>query len=789
MSSPIQGVKLTCFRGASRTTEVHFDTKKSLIMIFGENGTGKSTIIDAIDLVVNRRVGSLDERSIGQGQQKIGFLPTIGKSRSDLAVEVIVGENRWAGKIAGRVIDVTGDGEMPRVCILRRPQLLQLIEGQAAQRYEALRGFIDVAAVEQCEQALRNVHRATEADYNTAVRVLSESIQALEELWRREGSPGESAEDWAKGKSGADKDALESRVRFCNKVLGTLNDVRAKRTNLENAESNAKTCRSALKQVNEEITTLPSLEGEQAIQLIMLLQQAQVVLAPPNAATTCPICEQPIMVDDVRASIAARMEGMTIYDEFAQRRSQAEERLGKAENTRTTAVTQFVQAVRFAASAVREIPPSPPNAEAVSWHDFDDFLATDTVSSEMLPVAHKLASHLESLIPPRETAQQKAQADLHQFNAITTNYERITKNRQKARSLEELVRRMRLALEICENARKEFTQAILDGVAGECARLYAMIHPDEPLGSPRLRMAPNRQNSIDQDATFAGHTEIPPQAYFSESHLDTLGFCIWLAIAKRDRPKETIIVLDDVFTSVDGSHLTRIMNLLTDLVQDFLQVIVATHYRTWRDRYRLHQAPGLAVQLLELQQWSLNRGVVIYGTQLAVDELKDALVKEPFDRQAVASQAGILLEALFDRLTILYQRRLPRNRDGVWTLGDLLDSCKKLFRVLELEKASNGTGPTTIDPATSPSTTKVAVQPFADAIASLAFIRNQVGCHFNLAGCDVANTDIKEFATATLDLANTLMCPCCGDVPTRRAGSFFECGCKQSKMLPLEYTS
>ena len=134
MSSPIQGVKLTCFRGASRTTDVRFDTKKTLVMLFGENGTGKSTIIDAIDLVANQCVGSLGERSIGQGQQKITFLPTIGKGRSDLAVEVLVGESHRTGRISGRDITITGDGEMPRVRVLRRPQLLKLIEAQPAHR-------------------------------------------------------------------------------------------------------------------------------------------------------------------------------------------------------------------------------------------------------------------------------------------------------------------------------------------------------------------------------------------------------------------------------------------------------------------------------------------------------------------------------------------------------------------------------------------------------------------------------------------------------------------------------
>ncbi len=46
MSNPIEKLRLKHFRGASQSSEVTFDTKKSLVMVFGENGTGKSTIAD-----------------------------------------------------------------------------------------------------------------------------------------------------------------------------------------------------------------------------------------------------------------------------------------------------------------------------------------------------------------------------------------------------------------------------------------------------------------------------------------------------------------------------------------------------------------------------------------------------------------------------------------------------------------------------------------------------------------------------------------------------------------------
>jgi hypothetical protein len=308
------------------------------------------------------------------------------------------------------------------------------------------------------------------------------------------------------------------------------------------------------------------------------------------------------------------------------------------------------------------------------------------------------------------------------------------------------------------------------------------MHPGEALGSLKLLMSATKRGSIDQQATFGGKDGVPPQAYFSESHLDTLGFCVWLAVAKRNDPKKLVIVFDDVFTSVDSVHLMRIMQLLTTVAGDFAQLIVLTHYRTWRDRYRLNQGPGANVQLLELHRWTLPRGVRLSGTLTGVEELEQTLKTAPLNRQGIASQAGILLEAVLDRLSIQYRRRLPRTRESEWTLGDLIGGCKKLLGVLKLEE--DPLAPATVATATVMTTQ---IQPFIDDAGPLLFIRNQVGCHFNSVGAEVADGDVEAFGNATAALVKALSCKHCGDIPDKRDGSHFRCGCKKTKMTPLEY--
>lgn len=777
MTKPIEKLTLYCFRGASSKCEIVVDTSKSLVMFFGENGTGKSAIADAIDFIANGALGSLDDRSIGS--QKHSYLPTIGKRPSDLKVDLTAGGACWTGKLSGRSAQVTGGSGKLRARVLRRAKLLQLAEAEPAKRYEVLQGFIDVTKVEASERALRDAVRNTDASREEAVAVLKDATKALTELWTKEGSPESSAKEWAKKKSEVDQSHLKKRVEYLESAVRLLDTMTTKRTELDNALSAVKARTDDLQGVNSEIAALPQISGAQAVQLVELLQRAQTVVAEPNDSETCPVCEQPVVPADLRKSISDRLSHMASHQSLAKKRAQADGNLIVAKTTCRTATGAYVKAVRAAALKIKEELRAPARAASVFWEQHEVFLKDAADGHEHLPAARAVQGQLALTYPANRADFESAQADLNQYNAIKGHYDRIVSNRDQASKLDGLLKRLKLALEICEDTRKKFTQAVLDGVESEMNTLYSIIHPNERLGPIRLSMNPNRRGSIEQDATFAGHAEVPPQAYFSESHLDTLGFCVWLALAKRDRPKETIIVLDDVFTSVDGVHLTRIMQLLTDVVKEFAQVIVTTHYRTWRDRYRLPYGPGLTVQLLELHPWSLNRGVCLSTTKLAVQDLEAAITTRPLDRQAVASQAGILLEALLDRLTLQYRRRVPRTRDGDLTLGDLLDSCKKLFDVLVVER-SLPTGSVNLP------TAKAAIQPFFQDTGPWVFIRNQVGCHFSFSGSEVVDADVEALGRATVSLVKAITCLNCGDIPDRDDGTNFHCGCKQTRMTPLK---
>ncbi|WP_299430772.1 ATP-binding protein [uncultured Meiothermus sp.] len=85
MSLRLEQISLKHFRGAVQISLFRFDPSKRLVMIFGENGSGKSTVVDAIDLMFNGGKGSLEGRSSTSARD---HLPSLGRSPSDVEIEV-----------------------------------------------------------------------------------------------------------------------------------------------------------------------------------------------------------------------------------------------------------------------------------------------------------------------------------------------------------------------------------------------------------------------------------------------------------------------------------------------------------------------------------------------------------------------------------------------------------------------------------------------------------------------------------------------------------------------------
>src|SRR5262245_3191855 len=763
MNKRIERVTLTRFRGATSRTEVVFDPRKPITFIFGENGSGKSSIVDAIDFVCNQAPGSLADRSSTRPKD---HLPAIGFQAKDVKVELVCGSRTWSAKLSGAKILSSGEAAPPVAHVLRRSRLLTLIDATPAERYKQLQKFIDVEGVEASEQALRDAARYQGRRLDEKTRAKVEAELELERFWMEEGMPGspeQNSLDWAAAQRGANLDEIRERLQRLQNLINRLDAAAQARDSLIRAEADASLKNTQVAEARRAADAAAGIGASEAMQFIELLRDASGYLdaspgAPDGAA--CPVCEQPVVAEDLRLRIDARLASMTALGELR-------DELEAANRAHQNAVViverdrgRMLEAARSLAEAVRSADESIPAALPVDETGLRKLIENVLVTRD-------------ALIGRRDEAQKS----INQFNSINQFYRRITESEEELREAEALREGLERALEIVRRERIAFVQSALAEVRDEANRLYALIHPDEPLGLDRLLLDENKKGSLLQICSFEGVSDVAPQAYFSESHLDTLGFCLWLAVAKLSSGGDAVVVLDDVFTSVDSVHFTRILDLLMAECENFNQIIITTHSRQWRDRYGAQQSPHDKTAFVELQSWTRERGIRAGKTRVNVEVLLEHLEAASFDRQIVASKAGVLAESLFDWLTQVYECPLPRRRGGNYTLGDLSYGMRRLAKQLVVRRPV-GDGDAEVE--------EIGLAPFFNAITELTWIRDQVGAHFNLRGAEVADADVRTFAQNVARLATTLACPRCGGLAQKNKGTHFACGCARTHMLPLE---
>lgn len=595
MNKRIEKITLTRFRGATTTTEIIFDPRKPITFIFGENGSGKSSIVDAIDFVCNQAPGSLADRSSTKPKD---HLPALGYKAKDIKVELVCGGRAWSAKFSGAKIASSDASSLPVAHVLRRSRLLTLIDATPAERYKQLQKFIEVEGVEASEQALRDAVRDQARTLDEKTRAKVEAEVELERFWMDEGMPGapeQRALDWAAAQSAADPDETRMRLERLQNLIDRLEAAAQARDSLSRSEADALQKNAQVAEAKRTADAAVGVGATEAMRLIELLRDARVYLdASPGApdGVACPVCEQPVVAEDLGRRIDERLTAMTALGELR-------DKLEAANRAHQTAVAvverdqgRMLEAARSLAEAVGSADESLPAALPVDEAGLRKLIADVLVTRD-------------ALIARRDEAQKA----INQFNSINQFYRRIIESEEELREAEALRQGLERALEIVQRERIAFIQRALAEVRDETNRLYALIHPDEPLGLDHLLLDENKKGSLLQICSFEGVSDVAPQAYFSESHLDTLGFCLWLAITKLSSGGDAVVALDDVFTSVDSAHSTRILDLLMDECENFNQVIITTHSRQWRDRYTAQQIPRDKTAFVELQGWTRGGGI------------------------------------------------------------------------------------------------------------------------------------------------------------------------------------
>ena len=129
---------------------------------------------------------------------------------------------------------------------------------------------------------------------------------------------------------------------------------------------------------------------------------------------------------------------------------------------------------------------------------------------------------------------------------------------------------------------KDALTSFLKAISKDINELYICMNRSERVDAIELVPLGEEDELVGITIQFKFHGNIvsPPDKYLSESHLNCLGICLFLSSVKAFNSKNTFFILDDVISSFDKGHRARFVSLLMEKFSDY-QIFLFTHEHNW----------------------------------------------------------------------------------------------------------------------------------------------------------------------------------------------------------------
>ena len=756
-------------RGSVTPFVLKFEKGKKLTIIYGENGTGKSTISDAFDLLGNSKIGSLDNRGVGGSTRS--YWPSLGKGYADVRVMLETSDGVCTLSLDNKNVSFDQEQLKPQVSVLRRSEILRLVTAQPADRYKEIRRFIDVSRIEESENSLRNLINGKTRDNENAIMRLSANRKTIENFWEQANPPLSDAILWAKDEVKKDSAHFESRKNDIDKLISCWNKIEDCYEQFSNLSDLLREAQDELAQSQIILKNVTEKTSSDYLEVMDILQAAKQYFHTHNNLDVCPLCESAEKVENLVEEVNRRIEANGLLSQL----NRAKQSVLSNENSVKIKQQQLDDFLNSVKDNFKQLEDYCFNIVEVQNIELPSFPAPVEKPEQWLSwvIANK---------DKKDIWKQERDKCVDSTNFIETlrrSLADLEESENMANELSVTLPKLKRILNIIERERKKYTDNILGSISIRVGELYELIHPKEGLDKITLALDAAKRGSLDIAIEFAGKQDTPPQAYFSDSHLDTLGLCVFLALAERESPEQKILVLDDVLGSVDEPHVERVIGMIYDVIQKFQHAIVTTHYRPWREKFRWGVLkPQQVCQFVELKHWSFDNGMALSGSIPEIMRLKKLLAESDPDIQAITGKSGVILEALLDFLTLKYSCAVPRKAGNTYVLSDLLGAVNgKLLKELRVEKRDEGNA-----------LAEIQIGEILKEIQQIAQTRNILGAHFNELAFDLYPQDGLRFAQLVEQLCDALICPDYG-WPNKDTGSYWKNGGDSRRLHPLKKPS
>ena len=211
-------------------------------------------------------------------------------------------------------------------------------------------------------------------------------------------------------------------------------------------------------------------------------------------------------------------------------------------------------------------------------------------------------------IERRELESKNLEKQIAQYESKISKLEEELENFDESlQKIEEQVEIADKTFEIFKETKEEYIDNMLHEIRDDIRHFYDYIHDDDQIMSPDMVVSGAKKIDVTLDSFGE---DVDSRSFASEGHLDTLGLCIFLAFNKHFNSL-SLMVLDDVLSTVDVTHKERIARLLAEEFENY-QFIITAHNKSWVDLLEdICVDSGRENVIYEIEDWSLEEGPII----------------------------------------------------------------------------------------------------------------------------------------------------------------------------------
>lgn len=770
MSAKIKAITVEAFRGIP-ASGITLDLDGKGLIIRGDNGTGKSSIVDAIEFFFSGHLKSLEKDqplsvskhaphincTAEQVNIKLSMTPgPVELSRSFTSSTAPPPELKPYFEIAAK-----------GTCILRRAQILEFITSKPADRFRSVSDIIGIGNLDQYELTLKHVNDS----FSEELGKLRSAIQEQETIIHSTlgCAPSELDAILEKINAKLKQSSLAEVQSLDNLGIHSQNLLRSIRSNTDRSRlvviGNIAALTGTgtiiipwqdmlplLEQINYLNAKLVTEENRKLGVLNSLLQNGKKTVATWNT-NTCPLCEQPIQIKDLDDSLSKRL---SLIRALSDQISEVSRHISSIREYVRSGIDKL-QNIFTLTSSIPELCES-----SSKIHDMiEEFkvylqIVVDS-SSTNLPInleilkqrKDELSEYLTKLnqqcvqLIQQERLTDLEEALLKAIELLQTMDMAIKKHKQVIAKSQVLAQYADASSKIYNSfvtTKKAVVQKVYDIIQTDIERYYKFLHPNDDYENIKLTLT--RRASVELKIDSHGKANEDPRAYSSEGHLDTLGLCIFLAFINKFNQDCSLVVLDDVVTTVDGQHRNVICQLIHNQFCN-KQFIITTHELYWFKQLEAYfTSVGLRgqFQFIEIDSWDIVSGPVFSPFKTRWEQIQ---AKYDIGDRTVGNDTRIHLEAVLKQICECFETPVVFKRNGLYTVGHLLPPAKSRIKKL-IEDCQYKTD---------------ALEAFQKLESTL--ICSNLLSHDNSISDDIPISDIRLFVDCVKNLSEKTLCPQC----------------------------